>query len=281
MEIDKRKIFYDKDLQIEIFNFEGNQSFPNHFHDYYVIGFLKRGKAVLSCKNKQYIISSKNIMLLNPKDNHESLNKKNQIMSYICLHIKPEILERIYKELTGKSEQPYFHENVILDEQAEINLKKLYKLIMLPEDKQEKLKKEELFLFLISNLIEKYSTSSKISIPECHNEIEKICKFMETHYEEKLSLNQLCVYSGLSKSTLLRAFVKNKGITPYKYFTALRIEKAKEFLEKGVSITDTTFLTGFSDQSHFTNFFSTLVGVTPAVYQNIFFKKVKDINKKY
>ncbi len=32
------------------------QKFPNHFHDYYVIGFIEKGKRHLSCKNKEYSI---------------------------------------------------------------------------------------------------------------------------------------------------------------------------------------------------------------------------------
>lgn len=41
-------------------------------------------------------------------------------------------------------------------------------------------------------------------------------------------------------------------------------------LEEGKTPTDVAFLTGFSDQSHFTNYFSKFIGLTPKVYQEIF-----------
>lgn len=273
---ESRKIFYDKDLQIEIFKFEGfKQSFPNHFHDYYVIGFMEEGERLLTCRNKEYPISKGDILLLNPKDNHGCVHNSIEPLSYLGINIQAEVFKKICEEITGKNYLPYFHKNIVRSEQLETDLRNFYELISLPENQQEKLKKEELFLFLISNIIENYSMPFEMVIPECHKEVEKVCSFIDTHYGERLSLNQLCLYSGLSKSTLLRAFVKIKGITPYRYLAAARIEKAKKLLEQGISLSDTAFMTGFSDQSHFTNFFSLFTGITPAVYQNIFSENKK------
>ena len=40
-----KTVVYDKQLQIEAYCFEGiRQSFPNHFHKYYVIGFIESGQ---------------------------------------------------------------------------------------------------------------------------------------------------------------------------------------------------------------------------------------------
>lgn len=45
-----RTVYYDSDLHIEAYRFEGvKQKFPNHFHDYYVIGFIENGKRLLIC----------------------------------------------------------------------------------------------------------------------------------------------------------------------------------------------------------------------------------------
>lgn len=50
--------------------------------------------------------------------------------------------------------------------------------------------------------------------------------------------DNLCKCSGLSKSTLLRAFTKSKGVTPYRYLQAVRIDKAKKLLEQGCTPID-------------------------------------------
>lgn len=44
-----RKIVYDEILKIEAFHLkEIFQPFPNHFHEYYVIGLIEKGKRKIS-----------------------------------------------------------------------------------------------------------------------------------------------------------------------------------------------------------------------------------------
>ena len=96
---------------------------------------------------------------------------------------------------------------------------------------------------------------------------------MERHYEEKISLEQLCRCAGLSRSTLLRAFTKEKGVTPYGYLENVRIGKAKKLLEQGVPPAEAALRTGFSDQSHFTNYFSRFIGLSPGMCREIFWDR--------
>lgn len=56
---------------------------------------------------------------------------------------------------------------------------------------------------------------------------------------------------------------QNKGHHPYRYLETVRINQAKQLLEKGLEPLETAYQTGFSDQSHFTNFFKEFIGITP------------------
>ena len=57
MKKEVRTVVYDDELHIEAYRFEGIvQPFPNHFHEYYVIGFMEDGERILSCKNQEYNI---------------------------------------------------------------------------------------------------------------------------------------------------------------------------------------------------------------------------------
>lgn len=96
---------------------------------------------------------------------------------------------------------------------------------------------------------------------------------MEEHFADRIYLDQICRHAGLSKSTLLRAFTKVKGVTPYSYLENIRIGKAKKLLEQGVPPIDAAMQTGFSDQSHFTNYFNRFIGLAPGLYRDIFLEK--------
>ena len=102
-----------------------------------------------------------------------------------------------------------------------------------------------------------------------NTEVEKVCQFIHNNYNQAITLEKLCNIAHLSKSTLLRAFTKTKGITPYRYLETVRINKAKEMLEKGISPLQTAMETGFSDQSHLNHFFMKLIGIPPATYKAI------------
>ena len=117
-------------------------------------------------------------------------------------------------------------------------------------------------------LIQQYGQPFENCVPECREEIEKACAFMERHYAERIYLDQICRCAGLSKSTLLRAFARSKGVTPYRCLENIRI--GKKLLEQGVPPIEAALQTGFSDQSHFTNYFNRFIGLAPGVYRDIF-----------
>ena len=263
-----RTVCYDDDLRLEAYRFEGIvQPFPNHFHDYYVIGLVEAGTRCLSCKNREYTIGQGNMLLFNPNDNHSCMQCDGRTLDYRGLNIPKETMLSLAEEITGHRGLLGFSENVIKNDEMNNYFHSLHQIIMKGSKEFEK---EEMLLFFISLLIERYGQPFENCIPECREEIEKTCEFMAEHFAEHITLEKLCKCSCLSKSALLRAFTKSKGITPYRYLQTIRIGKAKELLEQGVSSVDAAIQTGFSDQSHFSNFFHMFIGLSPAAYRHIF-----------
>lgn len=130
--------------------------------------------------------------------------------------------------------------------------------------------KEESLLLLVSLLVQKYGQSPSRPLFQHQAEVEAVCAFIQDRYAEHISLDQLCRCAGLSRSTLLRAFTRAKGVTPYRYLENVRIGEAKKLLEQGISPVEAALLVGFSDQSHFTNYFDRFLGLSPGSYRDIF-----------
>lgn len=271
MKKETRTVVYDDELRLESYRFEGTQQpFPNHFHEYYVIGFVESGERCLSCKNNEYAIQKGNVLLFNPGDNHACVQNDGGTLDYRGFNISKEVMLDLTEEVTGKRELPGFSENVIFDEEVICYLHPLHEMVM---KGLCDFGKEENLLLLISMLIQRYGQLFENCIPECRGEIEKACRFMEQHFAERIYLDQICRYAGLSKSTLLRAFTKSKGVTPYSYLENIRIGEAKKMLEQGFPPIEAALRTGFSDQSHFTNYFNRFIGLSPGVYREIFLAK--------
>jgi AraC-like DNA-binding protein len=131
--------------------------------------------------------------------------------------------------------------------------------------------KEELFFFLLEQLVAEY-TEQGMPPPKRNQsaEIAAAGEFLDRHYADTITLDDLSTLTGLSKYYLLRSFTRQKGISPYSYLLTIRIGKAKELLEQGVSPIDAALRTGFADQSHFSNFFKKYIGLTPRQYMRIF-----------
>lgn len=266
-----RTVVYDDDLRMEAYRFEGIvQPFPNHFHEYYVIGFVENGERCLSCKNQDYTIHRGDIVLFNPGDNHTCAQTDNGTLDYRGFNITREIMLDFAEEVTGRRSLPGFSQTVICDEEITCHLRSLHERVMSGSSEFDK---EENFLLLLSLLIQRYGQPFEECIPECREEIERACVFIKQHYTERIYLDQICRCANLSKSTLLRAFTKSKGVTPYRYLETIRIGAAKKLLEQGIAPVEAAIQTGFSDQSHFTNYFNSFIGLSPGVYREMFLRK--------
>lgn len=272
MGLEERTVCFDRDLEIEAYRFKGvMQKFPNHFHEYYVIGYIESGKRHLSCKNNEYTISPGDLVLFNPMENHTCEQIDRNTLDYRCINIKPEIMKKAVLEITGRDYLPQFSQPVAFDSEQSSLLCELHKAIM---EEQPDFKKEETFLFLIEQLLDEYTlpyTETKES--DLNIEIKEVCSYIEAHYAEHITLDELSKIANMNKYSLLRSFTRIMGITPYRYLETVRINVAKKLLENGTEPIDAAMETGFVDQSHFSNFFKEFIGLTPKQYKNIFINK--------
>ena len=271
MKKETRAIFYDEDLHIEAYRFEGiMQPFPVHFHDYYVIGFIESGGRHLTCENADYAVGEGDILLFNPHDKHACTQADGGTLDYRAFNIKVDIMERLAHEITGRTFAPKFSKNIIHDAELFSALRALHEMLMCESKEFEK---DELLLFAVEQLIQECGEPFDHALAEHDDEIEKACMYMQQHFSERISLGTLCEVATLSRATLVRAFAKTKGISPYRYLENIRLGEAKKRLEHGASPAEAAFSTGFSDQAHFANFFKGYIGLTPKQYRDIFKSK--------
>lgn len=255
---------YDAGLRLEAYRFR--RSFPKHFHECYVVGYIEDGQGTLICKDVEYALKKGDIVIYNPGDSH-SCAESGASLDYWGLHIPKETMLGLTGEVTGRRTLPVFSRNVVSDPEAAWDFRALHQQIMRGSGEFDR---EERLLLLISRLLRLCGQPAGDPPPAGREAVERACAFMEGHYGERVTLERLREEAGLSKSALLRAFAREKGVTPYSYLENLRVGAAKKLLEQGVPPAEAALRTGFSDQSHFTNYFSRFIGLSPGAYREIF-----------
>lgn len=96
-------------------------------------------------------------------------------------------------------------------------------------------------------------------------------KFIGEHLTECDVLARSRETSGLAQRTFERRFRAAAGVTPLRYLQQLRVEYAKELLERtDRPAEDIADAVGYSDPASFRRLFVRLVGVTPAQYRRRF-----------
>ena len=98
--------------------------------------------------------------------------------------------------------------------------------------------------------------------------LRRVCDYIETHLEGNIGLQELAGIAGLSTSHFGRAFKQSKGVTPHRYLTQRRVQRALELLAgTELAFSEIALAAGFADQSHFCRQFRSVVGTTPSTYR--------------
>lgn len=96
--------------------------------------------------------------------------------------------------------------------------------------------------------------------------VEQISTYIEDHYNEKISLDQIAENMYLSPFYISRIFKSETGSAPIRHLIRIRLEKARELLESGYqgSIQEVAALVGYDDAYHFSKLYKKHYGVSPS-----------------
>ena len=98
--------------------------------------------------------------------------------------------------------------------------------------------------------------------------IYKLLCYIDKHYAENLTMNDLSSVTGLSPDYMARKFKAILGMTPSEYVRKFRIAKAMEMLcTTDLTVSEISQKIGFSDVSLFSRVFKQNVGLPPASYR--------------
>ena len=111
--------------------------------------------------------------------------------------------------------------------------------------------------------IRKYSYSNQRQIET----VIRIRQYINRNYAGNPDLDSLSCIHGTSKFHLLRLFKKYYGQTPKQYLTYKRMERARQLLKSGRTVSETCFEVGFDSPCSFSTLFKRYSGCTPSHFR--------------
>jgi AraC-like DNA-binding protein len=97
-----------------------------------------------------------------------------------------------------------------------------------------------------------------------HTQLQQVLDYIHTHLDRDLSLAELAEFINISPTYFASLFKQAAGVSPHQYVIQQRVERAKTMLAKtDLAIADIALQVGFSSQSHLTQQFKRITGMTP------------------
>ena len=236
-----------------------------HIHHCTELFYVTKGKGLFQTEEKIVPLQEDDLIIVNPNISHTEIGIKDETFEYIVLgfegtefyngdfNLKNSIFQANYSNY--KHEVLFYLKTLLVEAK---NKDDHYKVIC-----------QNLLEILIINIIRRSNMQLQISPSR---KVNKECVFVENyineHYKENITLDQLAELAYVNKYYLAHIFKKQKGISPINYLLEKRIDEAKYLLRTtNLSVNEIGRIVGFSSQSYFAQSFKKAMNKTPLEYR--------------
>ncbi len=230
------------------------------FHDYDEIVLFLDGCSQLISKNIQLVLPKESIILV-PRESFHQFNVTN-----------PNAYERCILGFKGISELNNIINQTLTDvtviSNPNVNILAIFNSLM--RIAKSELSENEKLLFVkstIANLLIELKLFKGNHIEQYISvsmQTQNALKYIDLHFGEELSLKSIADYLNISVSSLSHRFKSDLNISVYRYITEKRLSVTRQYVEKGKSLSEAAFLSGFKDYSSFFRFYKNHFGNPPS-----------------
>ena len=248
-----------------------------HSHDHIEMAFIMAGRGAYRIDDVVYEVEEGDVLLLNPGVRHQALVPKKSNLSNPAVEFFIGFSD-IHFEGMEPNHFMIGDGSPIYRTGPDLRLK-IFKLCACMWDEQMERKPERYFmlrtyleqilLLLLRENMEPVSLRKEGYAFESVNKkyvVEQIIDYFETHYSEKISLDQIAENMYLSSFYISKIFKSETGDTPIRHLIDIRLDRAKKLLESGTegSIQEVASMVGYDDAYHFSKLFKKKYGISPS-----------------
>lgn len=254
-----------------------------HAHDFIELVVILKGESRFLIDGREYPVREGDLLLLNPGTYHKSMVQKEAAQA----------VTECYLAFTGvefrgceRGHLPLFGGRELCTSMPDGLKQEVFRLCAAIAKESEAFRPGRYFMlksYLIQVLCliareqkeESVLTAGQAPSGYIFKSVNKkyvvgqIMKYLEEHYREKISLDQIAANMYLSSFYISKIFKSETGDTPINYLISLRMKKARELLDQDpqLSIQTVAAAVGYEDAYHFSKLFKKYYGLSPLYYK--------------
>ena len=227
-----------------------NTHIPAHWHEAMEILFCLNGSVRIHIEHEHLTLQRNQLIVFDSKEVHS-------IHSDSKLYMFPVSLD-------DSKSTPYIHLCQLAHDLTRTNV----------ENKNTSaMRSDGTALLMLADLIRYFSVYSlpgtTTGTGQSNDILRKIISYVNEHYTEKLSLEEVANQVGFSREYFCRFFKQHMGITFLRYLNEVRISHAGRILmNTDKSISEVMQESGFTNQTIFNRLFKEIYGMTPRQARN-------------
>ena len=247
-----------------------------HHHDFYEVYFFLSGNVQYNIESHSYLLTPGDVLLISPMELHQPMFGSDQReYERIVLWIDKQFLEGFH--LTGERFTACFdtdnpnHVNLLRPEG--VNRQFLtFLLEQLISESSSKEPYQEIsamsYLAQVLVLLNRLALQQRKEEPAAARDsaVYSILGYINEHYNENLSLDDLANRFFVSKYHLAREFQRLVGTSVHRYIVQKRLVMAKQMLSAGKPSSEVYQSCGFGDYSNFYRAFRAEYQISPKEY---------------
>ena len=245
-----------------------------HYHDHYEIFFSLSGNLLYTIEGQSFNLEVGSMLIIPPYEFHRLDEQKDGHAERIGLRFDAEIINELSVENCDLSVcfDKYSSKFKYLLQLSEYQKRELYYLLqgLINEQDNQAFGKDlaakslltQFLIILNRTAIENEGIVDYSDDPSSHL-VRQVLDYMELHYSEVISLEQLENKFFVSRHKITQQFTKLVGYPPYRYLLNLRLRNAQRLLKKGENPQQVATNCGFTDYSNFYRRFKTSYGCSP------------------
>ncbi len=227
---------------------------------------VSEGEGVLTYDGTPYPLHQGDCVLVDCRTPYAHRSDQTHLWTLRWAHFYGEAIRNLYTQYVERGGLPAFTPENPMD--FENLLRDIYRTASAEDDLRDVRLHEKLTSLSCMCLAESKQISHTVNLKK--NVVQEIREYLENHYAEEITLDQLADTFYINKYYLTRVYKEQFGVSIVSSLSQIRITHAKQLLRFTDLTTEEIGRTsGFEEAAYFSRVFKKVEGITPGEYRKL------------